>query len=415
MPVQSARLESTGETVKFGRLPATSEQKRRMIPLGSFLKRYGGKPPPTTVDYHSKASESLGRMLGNDRYGNCVVVAELHGIGAWSANEPGGTPIVPTDKEAIDQYARICGPGDNGCYIPAVLDAFRDRGLQAGGAVRKMEGYVSVNPRDQLLLQYAIWLFGGIHFGINWPNDWMGIRPGFVLKPTNSRIVGGHAVMGVGYDTTGIQISTWGIVGTLSWEALADGRFVDEAYARLGEDWFNADGITASGVNVKALRDALRVVAGGGYPDIPTEPEPPTPPTPTPPVPGEWDWQFDRTFSALGHSLRVFAGVDWSRQLTQVRKLDFLALAVEVAKLVRAFMAKDFAGMASAVMAILRILGINLGTHELRQVVNSLNRESGSCGYSALPEKNAPDDSGLTNGRSDGTKDRGENKAPGDS
>jgi len=415
MPVPSARLESTGENVKFGRLPATSEQRKRMIPLAPFLKRYGGKPPPATVDYHSKASDALGRMLGNDRYGNCVVVAELHGIGTWSANEPGGTPIIPTDKEAIDQYARICGPGDNGCYIPAVLDAFRDGGLKAGGSVRKMEGYVSVNPRDQLLLQYAMWLFGGLHFGVNWPNDWMGIRPGFVLRPTNSRMVGGHAVMGVGYDAVGIQISTWGIVGTLSWEALADSRFVDECYARLGEDWYNAEGVTASGVNVKALRDALRVVAGGGYPDIPTEPEPTPPPTPTPPVPGEWDWQFDRTFSALGRSLRVFAGVDLMKQTMQLRKLDFLALAMEVARLVRAFFAKDIAGMASAVMAILRILGINFGAEQLRQVVDSLNREAMNSAYSALPEKNAENDSGLTNERLDGIKDGGENKAPGDS
>jgi hypothetical protein len=384
MPVESAKLMPSGRTVKFGRKPATAEQRRKIVPLAPFVKKYGGKPPPARVDYHTKAARSLRDMLGNDQYGNCVVAAELHGIGAWSANEPGGAEIVPTTKEAVAQYQSICGPGDNGCYIPAVLDHFRDRGLTAGGKARKMEGYVSVNPRDQLLVQYAMWLSGGLHLGVNWPGDWMSLQPGFILKPTNSRMVGGHAVMAVGYDDTGLQISTWGIVGTLSWEALADRRFVDECYARLGEDWHNDEGATAAGVNVDALREALKTVAAGGYPDIPNEPEPGPGPGPNPPAPVAWDWEFERSVELLGYQLRVHLGVDLRRALAGARTLNWWTIAADVARIVAAFGRRDWAGLAIAVQQLLTDLGIAfnptgfeefsramVGSHETRPLDSS--------------------------------------------
>ncbi len=369
MPAPAAKLEHTGQNVKLGRLPATADMKRRAIPLKPFLKKYGGKPPPKRVDWHTKAANALAEMLGNDLCGNCVVAAELHGVGAWSANEPGGAEAVATRKEAVDQYKAICGPGDNGCYIPSVLEAFRDYGLVVAGSQRKMEGFVTIDPRDQLMMQYATWLFGGIHLGVNWPSDWMNIKPGFVLKPTNSRMVGGHAIMVVGYDDKGLTVSTWGMVGTLSWEALADSRFVDEAYARLGADWYNADGITAAGVDVTALRDVLKVVAAGGYPDIPNDPTPPPPPTP--PVPPGGSLTASGTVDFFGQQLPVnlTGTVASANGAGEIAAVNWWAVLMDVAAIMQAARARDWVALAAAVEKLLRDIGMKLDAAERAQVV----------------------------------------------
>lgn len=328
MSTEKAMHSASGREVRFGWKPATSEMRKRSVPLAPFVKRYGGKPPPASIDYGAKAKQTLALMLNNDREGNCVLAATLHGIGVWTANEPGGKENVPTAQECSTQYRAICGPGDNGCYIPNVLDHFRDRGITAAGKGRKIEGYVRVNPRDQLLVKIATHLFGGLHLGVNWPADWMNeSKPGGVLRPGDNRIVGGHAVQVVGYDGTGLLISTWGIVCCLSWDSLADPRYVDECYAMIGEDWWSDSGATAAGegIDVKALREAFDVLKGGGTPTYPDDPTPPTPPAPPNP-PANVLWEFLREFDVFGFTIHLHAalmrnpargagGVNWYQAL----------------------------------------------------------------------------------------------------
>ena len=364
MPVQTAKLLPENKTVHFGWKPATSEMKKRSVPLGPFLKKYGAKPPPAEVDYGAKAQAALAEMLGNDQAGDCVIAAELHGIGVWTANEPGGRARVPTTREALDQYRRICGPGDNGCYIPAVMDYQRDTGLTAGGTQTKIDGYVSVNPRDQLLMKYALWLFGRCNFGVNWPSGWMNLGPGFVLRPVVPNIVGGHSITGFGYDSTGVKVSTWGVTGTLSWDALADPRFVDECYVPLGPDWYNDDGLTASGVKVGALRDAMNVVASGGYPDIPDEPPAPPPA----PVPGEWVFNLERNWHILGYTLHVHLGLKPADMMARAGAVDWWQLATALWRCYQAYSARDWAALATAALDVLRLLGIDVPGERAREI-----------------------------------------------
>lgn len=372
MPVSKATLEHTNDTVHFGWKPATAAQKRRALPFGPFVKRYGGKPPPAKVSYQDKAARSLSQMLGNDQVGDCVIAAELHGIGVWSANEPGGSEAVATTKEALAQYQAICGPGDNGCYIPEVLDHFRDKGMVAAGKARKIEGWVSMSGRDELLVKTALYLLGKLNLGVNWPRDWMTqAKPGGVLKPTNSPILGGHSIAAVGYDDVGLQVATWGFVCTLSWEALASPRWVDECYGSLGEDWYNEKGETAvgAGVNVEALRKALDVIKGGGTPVIPDDPTPPTPP-PTP---------SDATFAGAGAvdffgqmlALKV-AGEVHPAKSGAAQTASVWVILADCAALVSAFRAKDWVAVADAVRKLLADLGVNFGAEDCAKVTQAL-------------------------------------------
>jgi hypothetical protein len=60
-------------------------------------------------------------------------------------------------------------------------------------------------------------------------------------------------------------------------------RWLSEAYALLGPDWYGDDRLSPSGLNVEGLAAALESSGGG---NVPPEPEPPVPPEPpTPPVP----------------------------------------------------------------------------------------------------------------------------------
>lgn len=386
MAVPTARLEAHGREVKLGRNSPTPDMVSKALPLGQYVKRYGGKPPPAKVDWYTKASKALGEMLGNDQYGNCVVVAELHGIGAWSANEPGGKEVVATTQEAVAQYKAICGPGDNGCYIPRVLDHFRDNGLVANGKRRKIDGYVRVNPRDQLLVKIALHLFGGLHLGINWPRDWMSdARPGGVLRPTTSPIIGGHAVRAVGYDDTGLMISTWGILCHLSWEALSDPRFVDENYAALGDDWYDEMGATAAGagVNVTKLRDDLRVIAGGGTPDIPNdEPEPPLPPAP---VDGDAVWEWLKNVDVLGFTVHLHAALYRKKEL-RAAGASWWDVVILARDLFRAVVASDWQTAIARALDLVALLTDLLGPEHAPRALDFLRGVQQALGkYRAKP------------------------------
>lgn len=237
---------------------------------------------PTKVDWATKAMASIKRMYKNADLGCCVITGKLHQIGIWSAND---TPsvVLATDAEVVDAYHTICGPGDNGCYIPDVLDVFQRTGLACNGVKHKIDGYLFMDHTNKALVQTAIYLFGSLTLGINLPNAWT--CTDCTWDVTNSSIVGGHDVCVCGYDEKGVQIATWAGLVTVTWSAFLSSRWIEEGYVELSPDWYNADNLSPNGVNVQALRDALAAIGGGNTPPIPDPgpPAPPIPPGPTPP------------------------------------------------------------------------------------------------------------------------------------
>lgn len=273
-------LLKDGRSVKLGRVrPVSLPPVPRLAAYLNYAK--ATMAPPKKVDYASKAHASLQRMYANDQYGNCVIAGKAHSVGVWSANDV-GAPILATDDEVLREYFRICGPGDNGCIITHVLDVMRSRGLTLGGAPRKIDGYVAVNPSDKLQVQIALYLFGSLCLGVNLPSAWTCTDCDWL--PTDSRIIGGHDVSAVGYDERGVQVSTWGGIATITWEAFTSSRWVEECYAMLSPDWYNADELGPHGINVAALKLDIEKLQNGETPTLPDDPTPP-PPAPAPPSP----------------------------------------------------------------------------------------------------------------------------------
>lgn len=241
-----------------------------MTKLVRFVDYLGDVPaPPASKSWLNDAAKSAVKLMyGNDQYGDCVIASYFHGVGVSSAQESGAA-IVGTTQEAISEYQRVCGPGDNGCYIPDVKNAALT-GLTIGGKKRKIFGFAAVDPANKLAVQTAILISGGgFNIGFNVPSAWMGSNTydGAVWDvPHSFNFVGGHDIRAIGYNETGVQFMTWGITITMTWAALADSRIVDEAYIEFEADW-DTDGEAPSGLKTAELTAAIAAYNAGQVPD----------------------------------------------------------------------------------------------------------------------------------------------------
>jgi len=276
-----------GRRVRLGRI-------RRAAPaqcphLRHYL-RAGATPPPASVDYTKKSMSALQRMYLNDQLGDCVIAGKYHLIGAWTGNDDtqgAQAPVQATDAEVQQMYATICGPGDNGCVITNVLDYMRTHGLPAEGQQHKADGYVAVDWTNADEVKVALYLFGGLTLGINLPQAWADTDDGGTWDTTSSPIAGGHDVSAVGYNATGVVVSTWGGLRTITWRAFQSRQWLEECYAILAPDWYGNDQLAPCGVDAATLQADLAKLGGGVIPDIGPAPTPPTPPRPpVPPPPG---------------------------------------------------------------------------------------------------------------------------------
>ena len=288
MPTQAAYVPALGKFMPMGRLRPKSPPQ--VLRLQSYLLTPAA-PPPASVDFAAKASAALARMYLNDQYGDCVIAGKYHQVGIWTGNAS-GNPVLGTDTEVLNSYHEICGPGDNGCSISAVLDYFKSNGLMVNGQKHTIDGYVAVDGTNKLELQTALALFGSLTLGLNLPGSWANnAKPGFVWDVTKDRSVGGHDICACGYNEQGVQVCTWGMVGTVTWAALADRNIVEELYAQLAPDWYAKANASPLGIDVATLAADLAKLGGGTLPPLPdpTPPVPPVPPVPPTP-PSIWQW-----------------------------------------------------------------------------------------------------------------------------
>jgi hypothetical protein len=251
-------------------------------------------PPPAPYDLSPKGQPALSNIYGNDMLGCCVVSGGGHVLATWTGNA--GNLFTLTQAQVISDYSAIGGyvPGDpatdQGCDEQTAFKYWMSHGFADGS---KLTGWLGVDATDQLALRQALYLFENLYFGLELPDAWtnpMPSGPGFVWDaagpPDPSQ---GHCVMCVGFTSAGLTIDTWGMLGTLTWAALAKYCVAGangETYVLIGPDQINkAQQKAPNGFNWAQLIadfDAL----GGNVP-VPAPVPGPTPtPTPTPtPVP----------------------------------------------------------------------------------------------------------------------------------
>ncbi len=260
MAVPIITLED-GRQFKLGRIRPKARPK--VLRFACYLDESKANPPQS-VDYTPKAAAAIAQVYGNDQYGDCVIAGKMHAIGIATGNEL-GVPAVGTAQEAVDQYHRICGGGDNGCVITSVLDYVQSNGLIVGGKVHKIVGYVAVDWTNKLEVQTAIYIFGTLTIGIALPSAWMNSE---IWDVTSSQIIGGHDVTVAAYDEKYVWVLTWGGIRKMTWAAFLSKNYVDECYLPLYEDWAIKDGVAVNGIAIATLEDDLVKIGNGTIPPI---------------------------------------------------------------------------------------------------------------------------------------------------
>jgi hypothetical protein len=157
-----ATVKGPGGPYKLGRLPPDPSVPK--LRFAYYLGEAMTVQPPESLDLTDKAAESIRRMYGNDRYGDCVIAGKFHTVGMMTGEDT-GTPAVGDDQEVIGHYHRICGPGDNGCVIEYVLEDMQKGNFTVGKKPAKLDAYCAVNNTDSLMAKIAMLLFGPLTLG----------------------------------------------------------------------------------------------------------------------------------------------------------------------------------------------------------------------------------------------------------
>jgi hypothetical protein len=271
-------------TVKMGR-------KRPVPPAKPPLKlsKYmtGALPtPPAQTSYSTLAQRSLSQLFDNDQLGDCVIAGGYHLLGLWSGNA--GNIFVPNETQIIKDYSAIGGyvPGnpatDGGCDEITAIQYWEKNGFANGD---KVVSWMTVDTTNPTELKLAIYLFENIFYGVELPDAWINPMPsqsGFtwdVAGPPDMN--NGHCVVGTDYTPDGIVISTWGMLGLLTWRANAQYMVPQangNAYVLLSQAQMNkAKGKAPNGLDWTALINDYNAMGG----NVPAPTPTPTP-TPTP-------------------------------------------------------------------------------------------------------------------------------------
>jgi len=208
--------------IKFGRV-----HSRVQLPHLQ-LSRYTSAAlpqPPATVDYSAKAIGALRNVFDNDQLGDCVIAGAYHVTALETGNA--GDLFIPTNDQLIADYSAIGGyvPGDEstdqGCDIETACTYFKTHGFANG---TKIIDFLKLDGTDPLQLKRALYAFGNLYFGGGLADAWVNPMPsedGFFWDAGEPDAENGHCIMAYGYNDKGLLIDSWGLLGTMSWAAVA--------------------------------------------------------------------------------------------------------------------------------------------------------------------------------------------------
>jgi len=272
-------------TVKMGR------RRPAARPLVLSIKNYFRATlpsAPATCDYSAKAMAGLNQMYLNNELGDCVIAGGYHVEGVETGNAS-GTPFIATNQQIIADYSAIGGYNpddpstDQGCDEVTALNYWTQTGF---ANKTKLLGYAAVDPTNPAELMSALYLFENLYFGLELPDQYVNPFPaasGFTWDVAgNPDPNNGHCIVGVGYNAQGVTISTWGMLGTFTWAAVAKyctAQANGALYVLLSPDELSAGQTRApNGVDWTALIADFDSLGG----NVPSPVAPPPAPGPSP-------------------------------------------------------------------------------------------------------------------------------------
>ena len=259
---------------KLGKKPASYDRHD----LQFVYYRTGVLPPhPTVFGHENLIGATAWGMLGNGPdgtvspgfhgAGDCVFAGGDHETMLWTLE--GGNPASFTGANAISDYSAVTGynpdnpDSDQGTDVRVALKYRQNTGLiDAAGNRHKIGIYLALEPGNTDHLLEALFLFGSVGIGIQFPDSAMDQfgsgKPWSVVH--GAKIEGGHYVPLVA-ERGNLVCVTWGRIQQLTLQFYM--RYCDEAWAILSPEMLNADK-SPEGFDLAQLQadlNALRAVS----------------------------------------------------------------------------------------------------------------------------------------------------------
>lgn len=221
-------------TYKLGKKPARAGAVT--FALARYADAAALPPLPATFGHDGLIGRTGWRMLGNDRYGDCVWAGAAHET-MMLAREAGNT-VTFTDADVLGDYAAATGfdpnkpQTDQGTDLAAAADYRRKTGVRdATGKRHVIAAYLALEPGNLTHLYAAAYLFGAVGIGLDLPQSAFdqtdrGQPWDVVAQSPNA---GGHYVPLVGRGADGLHVVTWGALQAMSEAFLKS--YCDEAIA----------------------------------------------------------------------------------------------------------------------------------------------------------------------------------------
>lgn len=247
--------------MKLGKKPAV--YKPKTFRFEHYFKPSQLPPVPDQFGHESLVTQPWG-VLGNDSVGDCAIAGAGHET--MLLNAEAGQQVPFSDQNTLADYSAITGYNpsdpstDQGSVVADVLEYRRKTGmLDAAGARHKIAAYVSLEVGNLDHLYAALYLFGVVGIGINFPGsamDQFSAGQPWTVVP-GAQIEGGHYVPLIAKRDNMLCV-TWGQTQTVSETFLT--TYMDEAYAMLSPEMLSG-GKSLEGFDLPALQADLQSVS----------------------------------------------------------------------------------------------------------------------------------------------------------
>jgi hypothetical protein len=205
---------------------------------------------------------------GNDIYGDCMLAAAEHGDNTFT-----GDTGKESDFDAaltVQHYLALSG-GNNGLNAGQIISAW-EGGLPGVPEAKILEA-LDIDTTDAKLVQAAIWLFGGLFFTLDIPENWYTTftAGGVWDAPATADSNNGHGVWWNGVNTQGnYHLQTWGTYGWITPAGVAD---CDPAgFVVFSTRWFDSHGKAPNGLSYNELAAYWAQMGGRTLPVWPAAP-----------------------------------------------------------------------------------------------------------------------------------------------
>lgn len=243
--------------MKLGKTPARTDSIK--FKLSKYIDKSLLPTPPAAFGHETLLGANWS-MLGNDKYGDCVWAGAAHETMMW--NMMAHHPVTFSDASVLSDYSAVTGfnpndpSTDQGTDMEKAAAYRRHTGvIDAHGKRHKVGAYLDVKIGDIHEHWIAMYLFGAVGIGIEFPSSAMDQfnehKPWDVVS--HSKIEGGHYVPLVAHRNNSNCV-TWGAVQPMTSKFF--GKYNDESVCYLSEEMLVA-GKSLEGFDLATLRKDL--------------------------------------------------------------------------------------------------------------------------------------------------------------